>query len=358
MEEQELSTGRSKSGEARAASLSPERRKEIGQKAAKARWETVEKLEGLPRVMLARDPLDLAGVKIPCAIIEADSDGEPRRVLSENGIANALLGGRSGASKRIKKAGQQDGGAPLPIFLAPGQLKPFINNNLEGGPLLRPIEYVEGNRIVVGYDARVLPIICEIWLKAREAGALQAQQLEKAQKAEVLMRALAHIGIIALVDEATGYQDIRPRDALARILEAFVVKELRPWVRKFPPDYYKEMFRLRGLQFPTSAVRRPQYFGHLTNDIVYRRLAPGVWRELKESVEKDERGRAKHKLHQHLTENIGDPRLQKVLTQVTTIMQLSNTWADFKNKLDRLVPAYNETMELPFEITSDDGKGL
>ncbi|MBX3643346.1 MAG: P63C domain-containing protein [Rubrivivax sp.] len=353
-------TGKARGGLARAEALSTERRREIGQQAAAARWEQTERLASLPIVLLAKDPLDLAGIQIPCAIIEGDGDGdgEPRRVLSENGIATALLGGRSGASKRLKKADADEGRSPLPVFLAPGQLKEFINRDLESGPLLRPIEYADGNRVVIGYDARILPVVCEIWLRAREAGALQKQQLDKAQKAEVLMRALAHIGIIALVDEATGYQDIRPRDALARILEAFVAKELRPWVRKFPPEYYKEIFRLRGLHFPEGTVRRPQYFGHLTNDIVYRRLAPGVWKELKERVEKDERGRPKHRLHQHLTENIGDPRLQKVLTQVTTIMQLSSAWPDFKEKLDRLVPAYNETMQLPFEISSDDGKGL
>lgn len=351
-------TGRAKGGVARAAALSPDERQEIGKRAAAARWGLAQKLDDLPHVLLKKDPLDLAGFQIPCAIIEGAVADDPRRVLSENGIANALLGGRSGASKRLKKAEQAEGRAPLPIFLAPGQLKPHIQEVLQGGSLLQPIEYVDGNRIVVGYDARVLPVVCEIWLRAREAGALQEQQLDKAQKAELLMRALAHIGIIALVDEATGYQDIRPRDALARILEAFVATELRPWVRRFPPDYYKEIFRLRGLAFPTGTVKRPQYFGHITNDVVYRRLAPGVWKELKVRVQKDEQGRPKHRLHQHLTEDIGDPRLQKIITQVTTIMQLSHSWPDFKEKLDRLVPAYNATMPLPFELQKDDGTGL
>src|SRR6266700_2442847 len=70
---------------------------------------------------------------------------------------------------------------------------------------------------------------CDVWLKAREAGALQTQQLDKAQKAEMLMRGLAHIGIIALVDEATGYQEIRDRLALQAILDAYLRKELAAW---------------------------------------------------------------------------------------------------------------------------------
>ena len=348
-------TGKAAGGFARAESLSPEERKEISQMAVTAKREKREKMATLPILLLKGDDLNLAGIKIPCAIIEG-ANGEVLRVLTENGIANALLGGRSGASKRLKKD-SQEAGTPVPIFLAPGQLKPFIPNELGAGPL-SPLEYVDGDRIVVSYDARLLPTVCDIWLKAREAGALQKQQLDKAQKAEVLMRALAHVGIIALVDEATGYQNVRAKDALAKILEAFVAKDLQPWVRKFPPSYYEQMFRLRKLQFPDSTVRRPQYFGHLTNDIIYRRLAPGVWKELKAQVIKDERGRAKHKLHQRLTPEIGDPRLRDLITSVTTVMKLSSSWEDFKAKLDSIHPAYNETMRLPFELNNDNGEGF
>jgi hypothetical protein len=53
-------------------------------------------------------------------------------------------------------------------------------------------------------------------------------------------------------------------------------EELQPYVPTFQDDYYREIFRLRGLEFPQDTVRRPQYFGSLTNDIVYKRLAPGV----------------------------------------------------------------------------------
>lgn len=353
---EESPKGRSRGGIARAESLSVEKRKEISANAIATRWENAARRSALPSVVLKQNDLCLAGLNIPCAIIEGEGKGEVRRVLTESGITEALLGTRSGASKRLKKA-SQDAGAPVPIFLAPRQLTPFIEVEISSG-LLAPIEYVDGNRIVIGYDARILPTVCDIWLKAREAGALQAQQLDKAQKAEVLMRALAHIGIIALVDEATGYQNVRAKDALSKILEAFVAKELQPWIKKFPPSFYEEIFRLRKLEFPSSSVRRPQYFGHLTNDIIYRRLAPGVWKELKAKVAKNENGRPKHKLHQNLTQEIGDPRLRDLITSVTTIMKLSNNWGDFKQKIDRIHPPYNETMLLPFEITEDSGEGF
>lgn len=70
------------------------------------------------------------------------------------------------------------------------------------------------------------------------------------------------------------------KDALARILEAFIAKELQPYVQTIPEGYYRELFRLRGAAYTPTSVKRPQYFGHLTNDIIYARLAPQVLEEL------------------------------------------------------------------------------
>jgi hypothetical protein len=56
-----------------------------------------------------------------------------------------------------------------------------------------------------------------------------------------LLRAFARVGIVALVDEATGFQDIRARDDLHKILEAYIAKELLPWTKRFPNEFYKEI---------------------------------------------------------------------------------------------------------------------
>jgi hypothetical protein len=170
---------------------------------------------------------------------------------------------------------------------------------------------------------------------------------------------LAKVGIIALVDEATGYQELRTKDALARILEAFIDKELQAWIQTFPPDFYHQLFRLRGLKFPTDTVKRPQYFGLLTNDIVYKRLAPGVLDELKRATPKSESGRRKYKFFQRLTSNVGYPKLREHLGSVVTIMKLSRDWRDFMHKLNNLHPRYEDNLLLPFaEHEVDDGRGL
>lgn len=122
---------------------------------------------------------------------------------------------------RRQKKQQEAEGSPIPVFLAPTNLKPFIPTELDSGPLA-PIIYQDKGRTVYGFEATLLPAVCDIWLRAHEANALQKQQLDKAQNAEILMRGLAHVGIIALIDEATGYQAERTRDALQELLAIYL----------------------------------------------------------------------------------------------------------------------------------------
>lgn len=135
---------------------------------------------------------------------------------------------------------------------------------------------------------------------------------------------LRHNGIIALVDEATGYQYDRARDALEKILDKFISKELRKWAKTFPDEFFENMFRLRGWQYVPFSVKRPGVVGKYTNDLIYERLAPGVLEELKRLTPRDERGRTKHRFFQRLTENVGHPRLREHLAAVIALMKASH----------------------------------
>lgn len=330
-------TGRAIGGVARMAKLSPEERKAVASKAAKAKAD----LAKLP-IATHRGEMVIGDIRIPCAVLE---DGT--RVITESGMAESILGSRSGASKRLKKKAENEAGPTLPVFVAPGQLKPFISKELEAGPL-RGVRYNDNGRVATGFEASILPTVCDIWLKARQSGALQAQQQAKAQKAEVLMRGLAHVGIIALVDEATGYQRERDKDALAKILEAFVAKELQPWVRTFPAEYYEQLFRLYGYDYPPRDKKpqwRPQFFANITNEVVYNRLAPDLLPELKRAASKAER---KAKLHQWLTNDIGHPKLREHLSSIVTLLKLANSPDDFRDLVNRIHPRFGDTMQLDF----------
>lgn len=331
----EKPTGRAIGGKASRANMTPDQRSAAASKAAKAKVE----IGKMPKATHF-GTLKIGDVEIPCAVLE---DGT--RVFSESGVTDAILGGRSGASKKLKKQAEE-AGALLPIFVAPGQLKPFISNELMNGPF-RPISYASNGKAAIGFDAQVLPSACEVWLNARQAGALQKQQLDKAQKAEVLMRGLARVGVIALVDEATGYQRDRTKDALALILEKFVAKELQPWIKTFPADYYEQLFRLYGIPFPPAGKPqwRPSFFGHITNNVVYDRIAPELLPELKKLASKAER---KARLHQCLTTDIGHPKLREHLASITTLLKISKTPDEFKKLVDQVHPKFGDTYALDF----------
>lgn len=318
---------------ARSAALSPEKRSEIAKRAAQKRW-SMPQAEYLGT--LAVGPLEL-----PCAVL---SDGT--RVLTETDFMNGMGMYRSGALS-VRRV-TDEAGAQTPLYLAFKNLQPYVEKHLgEVHSLVLKYKTDRGST-AHGIRAELIPKICDVWMDAEEDGVLGERQKRVAQKAKLIMRALAHVGIIALVDEATGFQRDRAANALAEILERYIAKELQPWVKTFPDEFYEELFRLRGLDFPRDTVKRPQYFGDLTNDIIYSRLAPAVLAELKKSVPKDPAGRRKHRFFQKLTSDLGHPKLREHLASVLTIMRLSTDYDDFQEKLERIHPPYNQTLPMQF----------
>ena len=332
---------KARGGRARAAALTARRRREIARMAAETRW-----TKDFP-VAHYTGELRIGDATIGCAVLE---DG--RRVLTQSDMMRAM-----GRARQAKGRAHYDGDVNLPAFLTAKNLKPFISNELYVTSSQIEFLLLPPRRRAFGYLADMLPQVCEVYLRARDANALVRSQLHIAHQADILIRGLANVGIVALVDEATGYQRDRAADALAEILERFIAKELQPWVKTFPDTLYKEMFRLRGLEYPADSVRRPQYFGHLTNDIIYRRLAPGVLEELKNSTPKSPAGRPRHHFHRRLTPDLGNPKLREHLASVITIMKLSNGYEDFKEKIDRIHPPYDESLRFDFG-NMGDVKGL
>lgn len=333
-------TGKAKGGIARAKALSEHERRSIGQKGAAARW-----AGDLPFAVHGSSdrPLRIGNLEIPCYVLDDD-----RRVITQMGML-AALGLSQGGAGRSKGQGDR-----LSRFLTGDALFPFVSSellNLIQEPIKFRIKvHGAGMRRAFGYEASALTKICEAVLDCRASGKLHPLQTKIALRCELLARGFMEVGIIALVDEATGYQRERARDALAEILEQFIAKELQPYIRLFPTEFYENLYRLRGLELPRDTAKRPQYFGHLTNDIVYARLAPGVLEELRAVVPKRESGKGrKYSFTRRLTEEIGHPKLREHLASVTTIMKLSDEYDDFSVKLDRIHPRYDQTLQLPFK---------
>lgn len=342
--------GKAKGGIARAHSLSAEERKDIAKKAAKARWQP----QGATNLPIAKygapnRPLKLGqGVEIPCYVLNDNT-----RVLTQEGFLSAI-----GRAKKAKGGQGATGAAEssvdkLPSFLAAKNLTPLISEDLLRST--KPIAFMlPGGGKAFGYRAEMLPQVCNIYLAARDKAILLPSQMHIADKAEILIRALAETGIIALVDEATGYQEIRPQDALQAYLEKVISRELAAWVKKFPDEFYENIYKLKNWHWLGMGKNRYSVVGHYTRDLVYERLGPGVLAQLEAKSPKDEEGKRPNKLHQWLTEDIGNPMLAQHLHSLVMFQRLAIKsgygWNKFVKMVDQVLPKRGSTLELDFPL--------
>lgn len=322
--------GASKGGLARAERLSPEDRRDIARRAAEARWG-----QSVP-VATHTGQLQIGDRIIDCAVLE---DGT--RVINQTTMLAAL--DRVGKSRRGEPGGKR---AP---FLSAANLQPYISHELR--EMDEPIQYrlhANGAR-AWGYKAEILPLVCEVYLDARAHNKLAPSQRAVARASEILVRGLARVGIVALVDEATGYQETRARNELQRILQAYVQAELRPWIKVFPDEFFREIYRLQGWEYRPGTSKRTPYVGVLVNKYIYEQLPPGVLDELRRLNPRRESGHRARRFHQFLTANTGNPHLDKQISTVTTLMRISDSKQEFEDLFERAFPPAQPRLPLVIE---------
>ncbi|MCL4179181.1 MAG: hypothetical protein KJ072_15745 [Verrucomicrobia bacterium] len=316
-------------GKARAEALTPAERSEIAKKAADAR-------HSLPKASHTA-PLRIGDVVLECHVLE---DGT--RLLSRIGFLRAI--GRTGKAKGGRAYDDEFG---LPVFLTAKNLTPFITSDLLENS--RPIRFypVGVKTPAMGYRAELLPQTCAVFLDAHYARATSRMQADIVTQCKILHQGFAVVGINALIDEATGYQEVRDRLALQKILDRYLTDEWAKWSKTFPDDFYFQLFRLKRVVLPNAGKgKRPSYVGHWTNDIVYSRLAPGVVKALREKNPRLESGARARKHHQHLTRDYGHPALRDLISNEIFLMRTCSDWNEFKRKLDLAAPKYGDTLSL------------
>jgi P63C domain len=273
--------------------------------------------------------LHIANVDLRCFVLE-----DHRRVISGRSLTEA-----------IGMKGRGQGASRIPTHPA---LKGFIGDDLAEA-IGNPLQFKSGGLPTTGFEATVLLQICDAILNARDADMLKTEQEQRyAKAADMLMRAFATVGIIALVDEATGYQEERDKDELQKMLAAYMAPEFLPWTRRFPPEFYEQMFRLLGWKYRPLSLKRPRLVGKLTSQLVYEKLPKGLLDELRKKNPADETGRRKKKHHQFLTNDIGNPHLEKHLAVVMTLMRISPNWRVFMTHFSRAFPGEAEQMNFDF----------
>lgn len=308
MEEKNLN--KAKGGLATAKKLSPEQRSERAKKGAAARWSEENKVTmspqlgsrlseidanqqeavGLPKAMYI-GILPIGDIQLDCAVLDNGT-----RVLSASSVFTAF-GRPSRGNSRL-----EIDGVKIPAFMDAKNLEPYITQDV----MLRlaPIKYLDGRQEKSGYIATLLPKMCDVYLAARRNDVLQTSQLKIAEQSEILLSALAQVGIDALIDEATGYQLDRKHDALRMLLSKYIAEGLQKWILTFPDSFFIELDRLYGNEKTTSRSR-PQYYGHFINKYIYEPIENGYVKNKLNQLNISDDGKRKARFHQWLS---GDGR--------------------------------------------------
>ncbi|HKG83697.1 MAG TPA: hypothetical protein VKB16_11175 [Beijerinckiaceae bacterium] len=281
-------TPQSLGGKARSEQLSPEERQEIARRGAEARWGGRAAVTSDPNLPKAthQGQMTVGSLDLDCYVLE---DG--RRVFHKRGMARAL-GMKSGGGNVFVRAMRRKGlGSELDQ-----KLVEYIENPINFKPLTQDLGH--------GYEANVLVEVCKAIIRASDAGKLTQSQEGLAAQARILLQAFAKVGVTALIDEATGFQQVRAPDALRILVQQHIEEEKRQWEKQFPDEYYDELNRVYGSRRLTTTT------------------------------------------HQHLTHNYGIEKLKRQVQEVLTLIKVSDTVGQFKRLFAKRFPQAGTQLSL------------
>lgn len=333
---------KSKGGKARAESLSKERRSEIAKKGAEAKWD-----KSTPTAILGAK-LTLGGVEVDCYVTEGGD-----RLIAGRGVQDLLR-----LVDSDLPTGQKPG-SRLTRLLNSATLKPLIFKNKSLDHFAPKKARFQG-AMINGYNAEMIVDICEGMLDARAAGGMlrTPRQHAIAAQCELILRGLAKTGIVALIDEATGYQSLRPAEGLRTYFDAILRKDLAAWLKKFPDEFYENIYKLKGWSWPGMGKNRFSVVAHYTNDLIYERIAPGLSAELSAKNPKNEKGHRPAKHHQWLNEEAGEKLFSQQMFAVLMIQRAclhrsGDKWRHFLHDMDTYLPKRGHTIPLDLPTPDD-----
>lgn len=321
-------------GVARARSLSEDERSDIAKLGAAARWSPVDGGEDVQKAIFGKPDkmLKIGDVSVECYVLE-----DFTRVLSGRGMQQAIgLGGDAGTH-----------GGKLREFLALKTIEPFVNNNLAMA-VNRPKKFIRpgrGGKPAVAFEATLLIDLCETIMAAKDAPGFRKQWIPLVLQAQLITLSFAKAGIVAAVDEVTGYQEVREKNEIQKLLDKYLTDYAQRWAKVFPDEFWDKLLKVKGYE-SYIGLNRPSFVGHWINDIVYDRLAPGIRQKLSKLNPRTKSGR-KYKNHQFLTEDHGVPELKEHLTKAMALMDASTSTDEFSILLDRVLPKFGDTYQLP-----------
>jgi len=340
----------SKGGEARMKKLSRAERQSLARQAAKARWDkpknqeltvragtTLSRAEStdLGSLPIAKYPgvLNIVGTEIPVYVL---SNGQ--RVIARVAATEVLSG--------VKRGGD------LESYIRAGALKDFIDTD---SILARFVSFRLPDVEMLDQQTKGLPSdlfieICQGYVAALQASndpesgvMLTERQREIAIRASMFLSACAKVGLDALIDEATGYQYLRPEDALAIKLKLCLEEEMRKWEKTFPDQLWEQFGRLTN--WKGRIHQRPKYWGQLVMKLIYEYLDPDVAQWLRENAPKPMHGQ---NYHQWLSSQYG---LRKLIEHIWKVIGIASTCSDIEELKKKMEELYGKKPGFQFELT-------
>jgi len=263
-------------------------------------------------------PLKIMDIELDCYILE---DGTP--ILNKGKMMKAIGRQWKGASRTDK-----------PNFIGAVNLQKYIRPELEEH--LKGVDFYDGGRLISGYHADTLVLVCNAYLEAREAGELTKSQLPIAQICEILLRSFARVGLRALIYEQLGFEKFKHPEAFRLLIESYLSEEIRKWSKEFPEELFWQMDRIYGNERTTSR-NRPMYYAKFIRKYIYDPIEKGiVLKKLDEKTPKDSKGRKKVRLHSSASEDVGLPAIRAQIWQIVGVLKTSSNKRVFENNYNML----------------------
>lgn len=119
-------------------------------------------------------------------------------------------------------------------------------------------------------------------------------------------------------------------DRVAPSFQRFVNNVVNQYRKKFPSEFYDELFRLKGYKKDSKKPYiRPMIFAVYTLEVVYGRFPDGIVAYFNEVNPADETGFKIFKNHQWLNE-LGNEKLVTIISEAIALMKECKYWDEFK----------------------------
>lgn len=265
---------------------------------------------------LHQGQLRIGDIKLDCAVLN-----NGMRVLTATSIYEAFGSSPIEINSRLEVEEIK-----LPLYFASKNLQSYINQDIISK--LTPITYLDNKQEKIAYIANLLPKLCELYLNARRGGHLYTTQVKHAIQSEILLSTLAQVGIMSLIDEATGYQHDRKHEALRILILEYIAVEFHKLLDSFPDSFFSELDWLY-YNSPTKSIKRPQIYAHFINKYIFEAIELGAFKSNLSIPNTASEGEYKTKFYHWLSREGKDMLLNKIY-KVQELMEMFSNIKSFK----------------------------